>query len=418
MTACTVAQKDITREKDYTKYLRTMPKDSIFAFVNQEITFWEQKMKKTGARSHIFLTRIAQQLERKFRQGGKIEDLESAKKLLEEANADAAGKESSVLQLLAMNCITRHDFQNAQKYIETAYSLYPKSEVTRLIKVDVLLELGKVQQAKSLLKTIAGKNNFNVLVRKAKILDHEGKLDEAIALFETALRIVQKEKNKDFEIWTLSNLGDFYGHAGKIEKAYQCYLQTLELDPKNDYALKGIAWIAYAHDKKTAVAKRILQFIQTRNASPDYLLRLAEIAEFENKEKEKIGYLSQFKEQVEKPIYGAMYHAYLHDIYTTTWLRTEKALAIAESEIRNRPCPQSYDLLAWTYYHQKEYKKALEIAEAFVTNKTFEPQIALHLGFIYLKNNQKTRAHKFFQEAQDASFELGPVTLKSIENNL
>ena len=50
-------------------------------------------------------------------------------------------------------------------------------------------------------------------------------------------------------IWTFSNLGDLNGHAGNIKTSYDYYLKTLAVDPNNSYALKGIAWIAFSHEK-------------------------------------------------------------------------------------------------------------------------------------------------------------------------
>ena len=62
----------------------------------------------------------------------------------------------------------------------------------------------------------------------------------------------------------------------------------------------------------------------------------------------------------------------------------EKALAIAQKEIKNRPTPLSYDLLAYVYYQKGDYKKALDIANTHVTNQTSEPVAQYHLADIYL----------------------------------
>ena len=52
--------------------------------------------------------------------------------------------------------------------------------------------------------------------------------------------------------------------SGEIEKSYQHFKKTLELAPANWYALKGIAWIAYANDKNITLSERLIQTIKTK----------------------------------------------------------------------------------------------------------------------------------------------------------
>ncbi len=77
----------------------------------------------------------------------------------------------------------------------------------------------------------------------------------------------ESRNSRELKIWTYSNLGDFYGHAGRIEDAYQSYIKTLELDPTNAYAKKGLAWIAYSNDNDADEALQInKKQLNVRNA--------------------------------------------------------------------------------------------------------------------------------------------------------
>ena len=90
-------------------------------------------------------------------------------------------------------------------------------------------------------------------------------------------------------------------------------------------------------------------------------------------------------------------------------------LPLPLEEIANRPTPQSYDLLAWAYYQQKNFNDALSVATRQVENQTFEPEAFYHLGMIYQANGNNEKASYYLNEALASEFELGPSTSKKIK---
>jgi hypothetical protein len=50
--------------------------------------------------------------------------------------------------------------------------------------------------------------------------------------------------------------------TGRIQESYDSYLKTLAIDPNYSYALKGIAWIVFSHERNTKEAKRIVEAIE------------------------------------------------------------------------------------------------------------------------------------------------------------
>lgn len=227
--------------------------------------------------------------------------------------------------------------------------------------------------------------------------------------------------NTNLSAWSKSNLGDMYGHDNQVGKSYQAYLDVLEKEKAGGsylHVLKGIAWIAYAHDNNTELAKKILQFVDDQIGSPDVKLTLAEIAEFEGNTQKKEEYLKAYVEEARKPVYFGMYDAYLIDIAAAEMGQTEWAMQLVEKELDNRPSPQIYDLQAWTYLHQDQPEKALEIIEKHVEGKTYEPVPAYHMARIYDANGMQEKAQKYYKEALAAGYELGPVTVKGIKENM
>jgi tetratricopeptide (TPR) repeat protein len=145
--------------------------------------------------------------------------------------------------------------------------------------VDASLEIGDYARANLILKDFKNKNSFAYLIRSAKLNDHEGHLDTAIVCMEKAYRRIKG--NSGLSQWTRSNLADMYGHAGRIKESYKLYLDVLKDNPMDDYALKGIAWIALSHDLNTEAAKTIINELAVRKRTPEVHLVLAEIAGLE-----------------------------------------------------------------------------------------------------------------------------------------
>jgi tetratricopeptide (TPR) repeat protein len=103
-------------------------------------------------------------------------------------------------------------------------------------------------------------------------------------------------------------------------------------------------------------------------------------------------------------------------IYADDKKTASKALEIAKTEVENRPTPDSYDLLAWSYYKMGKTKKALEIAQKYVVGKSFEPKLNYHLAAIYKANNKNDKIAPIKEELLKSTFELGPNFEKKIVN--
>src|SRR5688572_27218703 len=124
-------------------------------------------------------------------------------------------------------------------------------------------------------------------------------------------RVPAGKGNKVLAAWTLSNLGDMYGHAGRIEKSYQTYLKVLSQNPDDDYVLKGIAWIALSHDLNTVDARNIVNVLAARKRMPEAHLLLSEIAVLDGKQEESLTELKKFKAMISESSYRPLYAKYL-----------------------------------------------------------------------------------------------------------
>lgn len=392
-----------TDQNDYNHFLASEPMKTTSKYYQ----LWDSKIKQDSLQI-LSLGNVAGEYNRYFQGTGDIKYLKMAEQSLKKAVDVAAVGKAGYLRALARNYISQHRFKEALDLALAAREHGSGVNASQSLLFDVHMELGNYQEAHAYLDSIRNMSDFGYLIRLAKWNDHKGDLDTAIRFMEKAHERAQMSKNKDLMVWSSTNLADFYGHAGRIEDSYKLYLNTLEMDPQNAYAKKGIAWIVYSHERDGKEALRIMDSIIKKNQSPDYFLLKAEIAEFIGNEALKLEALDNYNRKVGHSGYGEMYNA--HNIDFLIGMQVNgKALKLAQREVENRPTPESYGLLAYSYLKKGEKEKALELVEKFIWDKTFEPAILTQAAEIYKENGNLDKVKELKQELTGAIYELGPL---------
>ncbi|MDN3493012.1 tetratricopeptide repeat protein [Winogradskyella bathintestinalis] len=408
---CTDKPKKVTNKNDYNQYLTTKI-DSTALFATAQ--FWNNKINPELDQFSVLSAR-AGGYTKVFDATGNIDYLIKAENDLLESNKISNYKNSAVLKTLATNYISQHRFQEALKLLKIAETNGDKLNTTKKMLFDVHLELGNYIYAEAYLKEIKNNSDFDYLIRLAKWEDHNGNLEKAIENMEKAMTIAESSNQKYLKQWSYTNIADFYGHAGEIEKSYNYFLKALELDPNDAYAKKGIAWIVYSHENNSEEALNILNHVTTYYNAPDYDLLKAEIAEFQNNETLKSDAIKNYQMALNNKHYGEMYNAYDVALYADEFSQPDMALEIAKTEVENRPTPQSYDMLAWSYFKQGNVKKANEIIEEYVDGKTFEPAVLYHVAEIYKAAGKTDKVTPIKKELIASLYELGPLMKSKIK---
>ncbi len=410
LASCQSEKDAIVLREDVSPYLQTDGSNKELIRCNGNIAFWESR--GNGATE---LSKLAGLYASRFKLSGTIDDLHRSDSLLNIVNEKKEGQ-VGIYHAIATNAISQHQFKKAKQYIDLAVKIGDKKAASLLMLADVSLELGDTYTANRVLNDFTNKNSFAWLIRKAKVKDHEGQLDSTIHFMERALARVGG--NKDLYIWTKTNLGDFYSHAGRVEEAYQCYTDILRKDPNYHYALKQIAWIAFSHDHNTTLAKEILGHLTKIENTPDHYLTLAYIATWEGATEEARQNMLTFTSVTTDERYGDMYNKYLINVYIDNKQNIDEAVRLAEREVSNRPTSQSYDLLAWANFNAGNKIEALQIAQDHVMGKTVEPDALYHMGVIYKENSLTKRGMELLNEAINSSFELGPLVTQKIQASI
>jgi tetratricopeptide (TPR) repeat protein len=414
LVSCNDISKQVTKAEDYNSFLEIKTNKSK-DFAQGEIEFWQTKFDQ-APNQISYLSLLASNYSKLFENTGDIKYLLKTEELLLKSIKYYNYSEVGTLRSLARNYISQHRFKEALVLAKKALDIGEGQQENQKLLFDIQLELGNYTEAEKNLNAIKDMKDFDYLIRLAKWSDHKGNLETAILFLEKAKNIAIENDNKALKVWTLSNLGDYYGHAGNIDKSYNYYLKTLEIEPNNSYALKGIAWIVFSHEKNAKEASRIIDKISKNHNTPDFYLLKAEIAEFENNTNSKTQNLKHYFKMLSQNNYGAMYNKYNVLLYSDYKFSAKKALEIAKIEVQNRPTPDSYDLLAWSYFNLGQKEKALEIAQKFVVGKSFEPTLNYHLAEIYKANNLLDKVIPIKKELISATYELGPSFEPKIKN--
>ncbi len=410
--SCTTNPKKITNSNDYEAYLE-IPENEVLQSALKDQDFWKQKLEENPSQ-FPFEAKLASSYSHLFGITGQIEYLIMAenhlKNVIEVTNYENPG----YLKALASNYISQHRFKEALGLLTKAELIGDQLEGTQKMLFDVHLELGNYELAKMYLDKFISFSDFDYLIRLAKWSDHQGNLEAAINYMEQAKAIAESSNLPSIKKWAYTNIADFYGHDGQIQKSYAYYLKALALDPNDAYSKKGIAWNVYSYEKNPEEALRILNKVTETYHAPDYYLLKAEIADFEGNNILKNEQLAQYENAVENVAYGAMYNKYNVLYYTDEGKHIDDAIAIAKIEVEHRPTPESYDLLAWAYYKSGDLNEAMNIVNRHIVHKTFEPHVLYHVAEIYKATGRTEEVKPIKKELLGSLYELGPIVSKKV----
>jgi tetratricopeptide (TPR) repeat protein len=410
-------QQPVTNPNDYAIYLQPSTNTRLQQ-IDEELNFWQHKLANNPG-DIIATAKTAGLYTKRFSYSGNIQEIHCADSLYRQVNYINHTTSSGTFRSLAANCITQHRFMQAKQYIDSALVLGDDKYLTVLMEFDVSMELGDRYRARKALNSLPDKNSFNYLIREAKYKDHvEGDLNAAIALLEKAWDKIKDDPNPALYCWIQSNLGDFYGHANRYRESYKCYLEVLSKDPHYYHALKGIAWLAFSHDKDVANARKIVAYLQQRHPVPDYELLLSQMAAAEQDSVQYKKHLEAFVTATNNNLYGGMYNKYLFNIEAGELNNTARCLKIAQQEVAHRPTPEAYSWLAWAYCRNGEVLKAMATAQQHVVGKCFEPDAMFYLGKIYQAGGETNKARTYLKAALESAYELGPVMSGKINESL
>ena len=376
-----------------------------------ELNFWSEKFAERP-REYIYLHKMAIAHDALFDLTADIEHLKKAESCYEQVLKNNPLDPAPVQRSLARNYISQHRFCDALELANSALKTSGR-RATQLMLCDLYGELGRDAEHRDLLIELGENQDFGLLIRLAKWEDAHGRLPEAIQLLEQARSLAEASGKSSLKQWIYSNLGDFYGHAGKISASETHYRLALKENPADWYSMKGLAWIAYSHEKNTDKALAIIDKIRKHSMDPGIQLLRAEILEYRGDVRRSGLIIEKMAEHLSQPAFGHMYSRFLCDFYINQG-NLPKAISLAHAEVAERSVPVAWDMLASTLVAQNKYRKAQELSQLHIWNKTFEPGI-LKNQLRYFDGLWHPFLDQIWAELEEAQYELGPLTWKALQ---
>lgn len=408
--------KIVTSPADYTAYL-VFDNSTTIEALKHDIDSLEAilEINKTGV---LDLGRLSSKLNLLYDLKGSVKKLNRSVQMQEAVVANMYIHPDNSKYNLAQAYIKQHKFKKADSLLQT-FTTSLLARESQMVYFDIYMELGDYRRAEKMLNQLTNTKDYNYLIRAAKWNDHKGDLKATIRLMEQAKTFADQSGNPAIQLWSNSNIADYYGHDGQIKKSYEHYLKTLELDPSNSYALKGIAWIVYSHERNPKEALRILRILKERHPLPDYDLALAEIKEYQSLPREAEQLRISFLNEVKNPVYGGMYNTYkIEQLLSGDDKEKIEALKMARIEIKNRATPETQSLLSYALLKNGMANEALKNQKRFVIGKTTEPVAQLHCFEILVQSGNTKEALEYGNELVGAAYELGPITLERFYKKL
>ncbi len=413
-TSCNYETKPITQNKHYAQFLKSY-KNLQFTPLEKTLDFWQKKTQQ-HPNQVLYLGPLAATYIELYEANGDINNLIKAENLYVAANKKTNYKNSRFIRALAEVYKSQHRFKECLQLLQKLDSIKANQRSTQSMTFDVYMELGKYKEAKTILNTMKKNPDFDYYIRKSKWMHHKGDLNSAIYYMNLATNLAFNSGNEQLICQAYSNLADYYGQSQRIDKAYMLYLKALHVNPNYVYALSKIAWIVFSNDKNVEEASKIIDVIAKTRLTPDLFLFKAELAEFNQETLCWKKNIEQYKNMISTNPYGSMYNTHNITIYAEDPQHVKMALEIALEEVKNKPTPHSYGLLAWAYFANGDKSKSLKIIQQYVTGKTFDPQSELRQAVIYKANGQNDKYKRIIDRLlKNKTFILGPNLHSKIE---
>jgi hypothetical protein len=380
-----------------------------------DIDFW-MKRQDSMPGGYTALSRYAGGLVQRFHLYGDMADLLEADSILQVLNMANNENEAGISRSLASLNITRHRFNEADKYVLKALATGSEKHASTLLHFDTQFELGSYLFAEQALFSCAATNDYGYFFRLSKWKHLQNETDSAIFYMQKAAdwagnSVILKQT-------ALSNAADLYMHEGELAKANELYVANLKMDAADRHSLQGIGRIALMKDKNIAFAEKIFRFIATKNLLPDAIYNMEWVAEQKADTAAQKQFAIEFVSKASADIYGGMYHKYLVELYTGILNLPAKALAIAEKETNNRATPHTYAWLAWSLHRSNRDAKAMEVYRAHVSGKPLEALELYWMGKMMKDMGKNYNATEFFKAADINLYDLSPVKQKDLKELL
>jgi tetratricopeptide (TPR) repeat protein len=311
--------------------------------------------------------------------------------------------------------LSQHHFADGLEYATKAQQINPYNAFVYGMLIDANVELGNYTAAvQNSDKMVSIRPDIRSYSRISYLREIHG--DNPGAIEAMKLAVEAGVPGTEPTEWARIQLAQLYEHAGDLRSAEMHYTIALEQRPGYAYALAGMGRIAMSNKDYPKAAELFTQANAALNDN-SFKEELIEVNQLMG-QKEKATELTnglidnmskEAKSGQEDESIGHYADRELAYAYIDAG-NYDKALEHALAEYNRRPANIDVnETLAWVYYQQKQYAKALPyIKEALKTNSK-NPGLLCHAGLISLQAGDKATAKNLLGEALKNKSYISPV---------
>lgn len=157
--------------------------------------------------------------------------------------------------------------ENSLRMLERACSIKKQGEFVLKLKADVLMKLGRMDEAEDILLSMLTKGfNLDVIKRLIKCFVEQKKFGDALNQINRALQVVEYER--DMEI----THGEVLVKLGRREEASDCFKRIIKHNPSDEFAYLRLVMIKLEHKPQEEVIEELREILRIPSRSANAYL--------------------------------------------------------------------------------------------------------------------------------------------------
>jgi tetratricopeptide (TPR) repeat protein len=333
----------------------------------------------------------------KVRESADFSYLDRAAKLVERVLGADPGHYDA-MRLRTEIELERHQFAQAAEYSEELAKLAPNDPWNWGTLGDASMELGQTRRAgEAYARMIRLRPNLDSYNRLSYFLWVTGDAAGAVAALEKAIEAGSGQP--EHLAWCLADLGHLYFKLGKLDQAGNAFSQALRSFARYPPALAGLGRVEAARGRTGAAVELYLQ-AQAAAPLPEYTAALESLylqSGRPEKAAQQADLLDLFDNMARSQ--GEKTDRKLAVIYADRGRRLDRALALAQAELRVRQDVYTYDAMGWVLFRSGRAEEAEPYARRALSLGTPEPLFQYHAGRILLALGKPEEARELLRQA-------------------
>ena len=311
-------------------------------------------------------------------------------------------EQKSAMTYLAITLEARHQFAEALELATKVASISERENLALATMGDCQLHLGRYEEAEKTYQLLMQREKSPaVIARLAHLNELQGHPDKAIQQIQEALEASRTLGLKGQELaWYEMRLGHLFMNQGQLTASEKHFRAALSLASDYAAAQMGLADVLAAQGKLDD-AETLYTTAVTDHGEPPAMAGLGDVlAKKGDADGAKTWYAKADETMAEEAKSAAAAHyREVAMFYANHDMNPERAVELAELDLKQRQDIHGYDALAWALYKNRQFEQALPAMKSALRLGTRDANMHFHAGMIYAALGQADMAKSALETA-------------------